>query len=32
MNKVIRDAHQAIGDIGDGSTIMMGGFGLCGIP
>ena len=32
MNKVIRDANQAIGDIGDGATIMMGGFGLCGIP
>lgn len=32
MNKVIRDADQAINDIGDGATIMMGGFGLCGIP
>ena len=32
MNKVIGDANQAIGDIGDGATIMMGGFGLCGIP
>ncbi|MDE2666036.1 MAG: CoA transferase subunit A [Acidobacteriota bacterium] len=32
MNKVIRDANQAISDIGDGATIMMGGFGLCGIP
>lgn len=32
MNKVIGDADQAIGDIGDGATIMMGGFGLCGIP
>ena len=32
MNKVIRDAGQAVGDIADGATIMMGGFGLCGIP
>ena len=32
MNKVIRDATQAVSDIGDGATIMMGGFGLCGIP
>jgi len=32
VNKVIRDADQAINDIGDGATIMMGGFGLCGIP
>lgn len=32
MNKVIGDADQAIGDVGDGATIMMGGFGLCGIP
>ena len=32
MNKVIGDAGRAISDIGDGATIMMGGFGLCGIP
>ncbi len=32
MNKVIRDAGQAVSDIADGATIMMGGFGLCGIP
>ena len=32
MNKVIGDAGQAISDVGDGATIMMGGFGLCGIP
>lgn len=32
MNKVIGDASQAISDVGDGATIMMGGFGLCGIP
>ena len=32
MNKVYADAHAAINDIADGATIMMGGFGLCGIP
>ncbi len=32
MNKVIDDAYQAVSDISDGATIMMGGFGLCGIP
>ncbi len=32
MNKVVRDVHEAIADIKDGATIMMGGFGLCGIP
>ena len=32
MNKLIRDAQEAIADIQDGATIMMGGFGLCGIP
>jgi 3-oxoacid CoA-transferase subunit A len=32
VNKVVRDAGQAIADIQDGATIMMGGFGLCGIP
>ncbi len=32
MNKVVRDAHQAIAEIQDGVTIMIGGFGLCGIP
>jgi 3-oxoacid CoA-transferase A subunit len=32
VNKVVRDAHEAIGDIKDGASIMMGGFGLCGIP
>ena len=32
MDKVITDASHAIDDIPDGSTIMMGGFGLCGIP
>jgi 3-oxoacid CoA-transferase subunit A len=32
VNKVVRDAHEAIADVKDGATIMLGGFGLCGIP
>ncbi|HXU13187.1 MAG TPA: CoA-transferase, partial [Candidatus Binatia bacterium] len=32
MNKVVRDADEAIQDIPDGARIMVGGFGLCGIP
>jgi 3-oxoacid CoA-transferase subunit A len=32
MNKVIPDLQRAIADIQDGATIMIGGFGLCGIP
>ena len=32
MNKVFRNADEALHDIHDGSTIMLGGFGLCGIP
>jgi len=32
MNKVFTDATSAIFDIEDGSTIMLGGFGLNGIP
>ncbi len=32
MNKVFNSAAEAIYDIIDGSTIMLGGFGLCGIP
>ena len=32
MNKVFNNAVEAIHDIGDGSTVMLGGFGLCGIP
>ena len=32
MNKVVRDAVEAIADVQDGATIMLGGFGLCGIP
>lgn len=32
MNKVVASADEAVQDIPDGSTIMVGGFGLCGIP
>ena len=30
--KLVTDAAAAVADITDGSTIMLGGFGLCGIP
>lgn len=32
MNKIVANADEAIRDIQDGATIMVGGFGLCGIP
>jgi 3-oxoacid CoA-transferase subunit A len=32
MNKIVRGADEAIRDINNGATIMLGGFGLCGIP
>jgi len=32
MNKVVKNADEAVHDIQDGATIMVGGFGLCGIP
>ena len=32
MNKVVSGAEAAIHDISDGSVLMLGGFGLCGIP
>ena len=32
MNKVVFNAAEAVADIKDGDTIMLGGFGLCGIP
>src|SRR5829696_2433774 len=32
MNKVYSNAFNALHDVSDGSTIMIGGFGLCGIP
>jgi 3-oxoacid CoA-transferase len=32
INKVIKDAQTAVADIPDNATLMLGGFGLCGIP
>jgi 3-oxoacid CoA-transferase subunit A len=32
MHKVVASADEAIQDVFDGATIMVGGFGLCGIP
>ena len=32
MNKVVAGPDEAVRDIQDGSTILLGGFGLCGIP
>jgi len=32
MNKVVANADEAIGDIPNNAVIMLGGFGLCGIP
>jgi len=32
MNKVVASADEAIKEVRDGASIMMGGFGLCGIP
>jgi len=32
MNKSVASADEAIRDIEDGMTLMVGGFGLCGIP
>ena len=32
INKVVANADEAIGDIESGMTLMLGGFGLCGIP
>ena len=31
MNKVVKNAEEAIKDIQDGMTLALGGFGLCGI-
>ena len=32
MNKVVKNAKEAVADIKDNQTLMLGGFGLCGIP
>ena len=32
MNKVFTSADAAVADVPDGATVMLGGFGLCGIP
>jgi 3-oxoacid CoA-transferase subunit A len=32
LNKVVGSSAEAVADIADGSTVMLGGFGLCGIP
>src|SRR5437763_8450554 len=32
INKVVASAAEAIGDVFDGATLVVGGFGLCGIP
>ena len=32
INKIYADARTALSDVYDGSIIMLGGFGLCGIP
>src|ERR1700727_842992 len=32
MNKVVRDADEAVRDVADGMTLMFGGFGMCGLP
>ena len=32
MNKLVSNADEAISNIKDGDVLMLGGFGLCGIP
>jgi len=32
INRVVKNVEKAIADIKDGMTLMVGGFGLCGIP
>jgi 3-oxoacid CoA-transferase subunit A len=32
MDKVVASAAEAVADIGSGSTLAVGGFGLCGVP
>jgi acyl CoA:acetate/3-ketoacid CoA transferase alpha subunit len=32
VNKVLENAEAAVALVPDGASIMMGGFGVCGIP
>ncbi|HZH54772.1 MAG TPA: CoA-transferase, partial [Sphingobacteriaceae bacterium] len=32
INKVVKNADEALRDLSDGMTLLLGGFGLCGIP
>ena len=32
INKVVSDADAAVADVPEGATLVVGGFGLCGIP
>ncbi len=32
INKVVGSADEAVRDVPDGATLVVGGFGLCGIP
>lgn len=32
IDKVVSSAHEAVADVPDGATLVVGGFGLCGIP
>ncbi len=32
MNKVVANADEAVADVFEGASIMIGGFGLCGMP
>jgi 3-oxoacid CoA-transferase subunit A len=32
VDKVVADAASAVADVGDGASLAVGGFGLCGIP
>jgi 3-oxoacid CoA-transferase subunit A len=32
VNKVVASAREAVADIGDGASVAVGGFGLCGVP
>jgi 3-oxoacid CoA-transferase subunit A len=32
MHKLVANADEAVRDVPDGATLMLGGFGLCGIP